>query len=96
MSKKLCILAKRREALVEEAVQQRLMLKQIVDSWRTRLIIADQSIALVAHIRQHPALAIGASLGMLTLMRSSLMRKWFRRGWLTWQVVRKVRAFYTK
>lgn len=96
MSKKLCILVKRREALVEEAVQQRLLLKQIVDSWRARLVIADQSIALVAHIKQHPVLAIGASFGMLTLMRSSLMCKWFRRGWLAWQVVRKVRAFYAK
>jgi hypothetical protein len=96
MSKKICILAKRREALVQEAVQQRLLLTQIVDTWRSRLVMADQSMALIAQIKQHPVLAIGASFGMLTLMRSSLMRKWFRRGWLAWQVVRKVRAFYTK
>ena len=96
MNKKSCNLAKRREALVQEAVQQRILLKQIVDTWRAKLIIADQSIALVAQIKQHPVLAIGASFSMLTLMQSKLIRKWFRRSWLVWQVVRKVRAFYTK
>lgn len=96
MSKNLCILAKRREALVQEAVQQRMLLTQTVDTWRARLVMADKGIALFAHIKQHPVLAIGASFGMLTLMQSSLIRKWFRRGWLAWQVVRKVRAFYAK
>jgi hypothetical protein len=96
MSKKLCNLKKRQQTLVQDAAEQRLLLTKIVEAWRARLLLADQSIAVIANIKQHPVLAVTASLGILTVMRSSLMCKWLRRGLLTWQVVHKVRAFYVK
>jgi YqjK-like protein len=96
MSKKLRNLAARREYLVAEASAQRLMLAENVETWRTPLALADRGLAIVHYIKRHPISAAGAGLGLLTVMQSSRASTWFQRGWLVWQVVRRLRGNHTK
>jgi hypothetical protein len=96
MNKKLRNLAERRESLVAEAAAQRLLIAQNIETWRAPLTLADRGLAAVSYIKSHPICAAGASLGLLTVMRSSRASKWFQRGWLMWQVVRKLRGNYPK
>jgi YqjK-like protein len=96
MRKQACTLANRRQNLLEEAAQQRLLLKQVIETWRPRLLLADQGIATITYFTRHPVLTASASLGLLAVTRFSRISKWFRRGWLAWQVLRSVRSFYTK
>ena len=95
MSEKLCSLksvnlAKRREHLVAQAAEQRLFLAQQIETWRAPLALADRGLAAVRYIKRHPICAAGASLGLFTAMRSSRASRWFQRGWMAWQVVRKL------
>jgi YqjK-like protein len=90
MNKKLRNLAERRESLVAEAAAQRLLIAQNIETWRAPLTLADRGLAAVSYIRSHPVWAAGASLGLLTAMRLSLAGKWLQRGWIVWQVVRKL------
>jgi YqjK-like protein len=96
MNKKLRNLAERRETLVAEAAAQRLLMAQNVETWRKPLAIADRGLAAVSYIKSHPILTAGTSLGLFTVMRSSSASKWFQRGWLVWQVVRRLRGSHTK
>lgn len=90
MNKKLRNLAERRESLVAEAAAQRLLMAQNIETWRKPLAIADRGVAAVSYIKSHPVLAASASLGLLAVTRSSRAVQWFQRGWIVWQVVRKL------
>ena len=92
MSKKLRNLAARREHLVAQAAEQRILLAQNIETWRAPFALADRGLEAVRYIKRHPICAAGASLGLLTAMRSSRASKWLQRGWLVWQVVRKLRG----
>jgi hypothetical protein len=91
MNKKLRNLAERRESLVAEAAAQRLLIAQNIETWRTPLGLADRGLAAVSYIKSHPVWTAGASMGLLTAMQSSRAGKWLQRGWIVWQVVRKLR-----
>lgn len=90
MNKKLRNLAERRESLIAEAAAQRLLIAQNIETWRSPLALADRGLAAVSYIKNHPVWTAGASLGLFTAMRSSRTGKWLQRGWIVWQVVRKL------
>jgi hypothetical protein len=92
MNKKLLKLAQRRERLILKAAEQRVQLAQVVDVWRAPLALADQGFAAISFIRKHPILAAGSSAILVKLLRKSFIGKWFSRGMMAWQLVRKVQS----
>jgi YqjK-like protein len=92
MNEKLLRLALRRELLMREAEQQRMQLVLIVDTWRAPFAIADQGLAAINFIRKHPIWMFGGGAILLKLLRPSRIGKWFQRGLLAWQIIRKLRS----
>ena len=92
MNKKLKILAQRRERLVLKAALQRGQLAQAVDAWRAPLALADQGLAAISFIKQHPILLVGSTAVLVRLVRKSFIGRWFGRGMMAWQLVRKVQS----
>lgn len=92
MNHKLRRLAERRKYLVAEAEAQRLLLIENVEPLRSTLLLADKGLAAIHYINTHRAWVASSSLALLTVVRPSRIGKWFRRGWLAWQMVRKLRS----
>ena len=90
MNKKLIKLAQRRKRLVLEAAEQRVQLTQAVDAWRTPLALADQGLATISFIKKHPILMAASTAVLVRLVRKSFIGKWFGRGMMAWQLVRKL------
>lgn len=90
MKRKLTLLAERRSRLIAQAAAQRTALANDMAPWRARLALADQGIAAVRYVRRHPALMLGAAL-LLAALRPRRTGKWLQRGWLVWQVGRRLR-----
>jgi hypothetical protein len=91
MNKKLTRLAERRERLVVQAAAQRTALAQNIAPWRIPLALADQGLAALRFIKSHPALIVGG-VAVLVALRPGSLGKWLQRGWLTWQIVNKLRS----
>lgn len=92
MNKKLLKLALRRERLVLEAAEQRVRLAQAVDAWRTPLALVDQGLAAISFIKKYPFLMAGSSAVLVKLLWNSRIGKWFSRGLLALQLVRKLHS----
>ena len=92
MNKKLLKLAQRRERLVLEAAKQRVHIAQTVDAWRAPLALADQGLAAFSFIKQHPIFLAASTAILVRLVRKSFIGKWFGRGMMAWQLVRKVQS----
>lgn len=96
MSDKLTRLARQREQLIAQAAVQRTVLKQSMEAWRTPLGLADQGLAVVRLIKSRPAWLVGAAFLLAALrpagLRSGRLGKWLQRGWVAWQVVRRLRG----
>ncbi|MSP86934.1 MAG: hypothetical protein EXR38_01350 [Methylotenera sp.] len=90
MNQNLLRLAKRREHLVEKAEAQRLALAQNVEVWSKPLTMADQGLNVLRYIRNHPIMIAGGGTAVLSMLRPSRFGKWFRRGWLAWQILQKL------
>jgi hypothetical protein len=90
MNNKLIRLAERREQLIAAADAQRTVLAQTVAPWRTPLALADQGLAALRYVRQHPEWIAGG-VALFVALRPNRVGTWLRRGWLTWQVVNKLR-----
>jgi hypothetical protein len=90
MNKKLARLAERRHQLVAQAAAQRTALARDLAPWRSRLALVDQGIAAVRYVRGHPVLMGGIAL-LLAALRPGRVTKWLRRGWLAWQIGRRMR-----
>lgn len=93
MNEKLTQLAEHRARLIAQAEHQRTALAQIIEPWRAPLAWADLGLDMLRVIRRRPVWIIGgvAVLGVMGL-RLDRIGKWLRRGWITWQVVRKLRG----
>jgi hypothetical protein len=89
MNENLLRLAKRRERLVTDAQAQRLVIEQNVNVWRKPLAMADQGLHALRYIRNHPMLIAGGSAALLSTRRPGGIGKWFRRGWVAWQILRR-------
>jgi len=83
-------LKKRRERLVEKAQAQRLVIAQNLDVWHKPLTIVDQCLNVLQYIRNHPVMIAGSSTALFSILRPSKFGKWFKRGWLAWQILRKL------
>jgi len=91
MNEKLTRLAERRAHLVEQAAAQRTALAQTIAPWRAPLALADQGLAALRFAKRHPALMVGTAV-VFAAMWPRRAGKWLRRGWVTWQVLRKLRG----
>lgn len=90
MSDKLIRLAERRERLIAQAAAQRMALAQNIEPWRGPLALADQGFAALRFIKSHPAWILGGA-ALLAALRPRNAGKWLRRGWVTWQIINKLR-----
>lgn len=83
------LLAERRERLVAQASAQRKALAENIEPWRAPLALADRGLAALSFLRRHPAWIVGGGVALASLRLGGTV-KWLRRGWLTWQVARKL------
>jgi hypothetical protein len=91
MNEKLAQLAARRKRLIAQAAAQRTALAQGIEPWRMPLAMADQGLAALRYIKSHPAVLIGG-VALFAVVRPGGIWKWLRRGWGTWQFLRKLRS----
>jgi len=91
MSEELCTLTVRRQHLVAEATTQRLFLAQNIEIWRAPLAKVDRGLAAVRYIKNHPIWIASTGLGLLTVVGPNRAGKWFQRGFVMLQIVRKLR-----
>ena len=91
MSEELCTLTVRRQHLVAEATTQRLFLAQNIEIWRAPLAKVDRGLAAVCYMKNHPIWIASTGLGLLTVVGSNRAGNWLQRGFVMWQVVRKLR-----
>lgn len=90
MKQKLTQLDERRRQLVAQAEDQRIALVHDIAPWRARLALVDQGVAVFRTIGRHPALMLGAAL-LLVALRPRHAGKWLQRGFLVWQIGRRLR-----
>lgn len=90
MNHELTRLAERRRRLVAQAAGQRAALARELEPWHARLARVDQGVAVFRYIGRHPALMVGAVL-LLAALRPRRAGKWLQRGWLAWQIGRRLR-----
>ena len=90
MNQELTRLAERRHRLVAQAAAQRAVLAHDAEPWRARLALVDQGVAVFRFIGRNPALMVGAVL-LLAALRPRRAGKWLQRGWLAWQLGRRLR-----
>lgn len=91
MNEKLVRLVERRERLVAQSAAQRMALAQNIEPWRAPLARVDQGLAVLRYVKSHPAWIIG-SVALLAALRPGNVGKWLGRGWVTWQMVHKLRG----
>lgn len=91
MNQKLARLAERRRQLVAQAAVQRTALGRDLEPWRERLARVDQGVAAFRYITRNPAMMLGAAALLLVVLRPRRAGKWLQRGWLLWQVGRRLR-----
>ena len=90
MNRNLTRLAERRRQLIAQAAAQRTALASSMAPWRARLALADRGVAALRSIRNHPAMMVGAAL-LLMALRPRRVGSWLQRGWLAWQIGRRLR-----
>lgn len=95
MNKKLARISQRREQLIVQAAGQRAALAHQIEPLRSTLSLVDRAVSIVHYVKQHPAIAIGATalLGTLRLNRAG---KWLQRGWGAFLVTRNLRNWLLK
>jgi YqjK-like protein len=91
MSNKRTRLVERREYLVAQAALQRRMLTQDIERWRAPLALADQALNRLRYIRRHPQWIFGG-IALLAILRPRRAGKWLGRGWVTWQLMHRLRG----
>jgi hypothetical protein len=92
MNRNLKKLAERRQLLIAQIASQRMSLTHNAHSWLKPLSIADKGLVVLRYIKNHPLLIAGDGVALLTMARPSGIGKWFRRGWLAWQVIKKLKS----
>ena len=91
MNQNMTRLAERRERLVAQAAAQRTALAQDIEPWRTPLAWADRGLEMLSVLKRHPVWIV-ASVAAFASLRINRAGKWLQRGWITWQVVQKLRG----
>ena len=83
-------IAQRRSHLQEVAASQRAQLSQCVERLRAPLGLVDRGMDAVRFVRRNP-LVLGGASALFVALRRYRMGKWLQRGWLAWQLVRRLR-----
>jgi len=91
MNKELILVVARRERLVAQAAAQRRTLAQDIEPWRTPLSLADHGLTALRYARRHPQWLIGGIV-LLALLQPRHVGKWMGRGWVSWQVMHRLRG----
>jgi hypothetical protein len=91
MSNKTQQLSLRRERLSAQADAQRAALGRAIEPWRTPLALTDQGLGALQYVRQHPQWLVGGVL-LLAVLRPRGLGKWLGRGWVSWQLLNKLRG----
>lgn len=91
MNEKLMRLAERRDRLVAQAAAQRVALVKDIEPWRIPLALADQGLAALRFFKRHPAWIVGGIV-LLATRRPGGVGKLLRRGWMTWQIMNRLRS----
>lgn len=92
MNQELTRLAERRRRLVAQAAAQRAALAHELEPWRPRLALVDQGVAGFRYIGRNPAVMLGVAALLFVVLRPRRVGKWLQRGWLVWQIGRKLRG----
>lgn len=95
MNKKLALIIKRREQIVERIANQRMALAQHTAPWRAPLTLIDRGLAALRYIKQHSILAVGAT-ALFGMLRPTPASTWLQSGWATFLAVRKLRSWLLK
>ena len=94
MKNKLLRLSQQREKLVFASQKQRETLREVVDTWRNPLSVADKGFVVLRQAYSHPIWIFGSGVVLLTLLRPSHIGKWFRRGLFSWHLARNIYKKY--
>ncbi len=84
-------LVERRQHLVAQAAAQRRALAGDIEPWRTPLALTDQGLNALRYIRRHPTWIVGG-IALLAILRPRNAGKWLGRGWVTWQLLDRLRV----
>jgi YqjK-like protein len=79
----------RRHHLIVRAAAQRAMLSQQIQDWRRPLELADRALVIARYFKTHPLL-LSLPLGLFAFRRPRVLLRWFNRGWLAREVLRKL------
>lgn len=80
--------AQRRGKLITQAAEQRAALAQQIQDFQRPLDFANRAWAVVHYVKSHP-LIVAVPFGLFAIRRSRMLLRWFSRGWLVKEVVRK-------
>jgi YqjK-like protein len=82
-------LAQRRRQMITRAAQQRVSLSQQVQDLRRPIELVDRAWAITRYFRAHPLL-VALPFGLFAFRRPRMLLRWFNRGWLTKEIIRKL------
>jgi hypothetical protein len=91
MNKKLILVAERRERLVAQAAAQRGALARDIEPLRIPLALTDHGLAALRYIRSHPKWMVGGII-LLAILQPRHVGKWLGRGWVSWQILHRLRG----
>ncbi len=91
MNENLQRLTRKRNNLVLEVAKQRAVLAETIEVLRPSIALADKGLVVIKFIKKHPFLMLGSCAVLFKVMRSHRIGKWFQDGWLTLQILRKLR-----
>lgn len=81
---------RRREALVFRSDAYRFQIKQNFEQLRPRIEYVATALRLVNSLRSKIGV-IGSIAAILVVRRPGAVTSWLKRGWLVWQIVRRLR-----
>lgn len=91
MNEKLTRLAERREYLINQAAKQRTALTHEAVPWRSLMEHADQGLAVVRYLKNHPMWLVGATGALFTALGPGRVWRWLGRGLIGLQMLNRLR-----
>ncbi len=92
MNKKLALLIERRQQLILQAAEQRIVLAQDIQPLRSSIALADIAIVAVRYVKRHPILMLGGA-SLLGMLKPTRWGKWLHRGWIVLEITHKLRGW---
>ena len=75
--------------LIARAAEQRSTLSQQIRNWQRPLELVDHALAVARYVKPHPLL-VTLPFGLFLFRRPRVLLRWFNRGWLAREVLRKL------